>query len=454
MVGLGTGLRSSLRGDVSVVSLAGAPIQGGGGQPTPSPLLAPEFIIFGDSRSQVSTGDFPDTKTINAEGYPAWLLQFSGYKLKLARGGNFGVGGDTTTQMLARINAVLAHPCPNVVFLGGVNDGADAAATIANYVTILDTLINAGKRVIACNELPFTSGNSGQQNAQIARRDWWENPARLATWPSLIVVDTFRPMWNSATLCDFKAGYAPDGLHPATLGNSVLGATIAAALEPRIAAFSSYRNAPISNTDAYDATTNPLGCLVAGFMVEGTGGRVDNVLNTGVATGWNVTTTSAGGATLAYSKGVDADGYPTQIIEITGTATAGTRSVSFAALTNQAADLNKLAGGDKVAASGRVKLNSSPLLRGVGIASQVNGTYGGTAGNLVVYNLAGTTNSSRANDLDLICASQIADVNSGWATGTGRIYGPLFKIDFSGGDLTANPIRVEISRAGLRKVAA
>ena len=415
-----------------------------------TPLSSNEFIVFGDSRTQVSTGDFPDTKTINAEGYPCWVLQFSGYKLKLARGGNFGVGGDSTTQMLARIAAVLAHPCPNVILLGGVNDSS-LSESLTNYPLLIDQLIGGGKRVIMGNELPFTSGNSGQQDAQIGRRDWIEDPARLVSYPSLIVVDTFRPMWNSATYCDFKTGYAPDGLHPATLGNSVLGNTIATALAPYISSFTSYRNAPTVNTDNYDAATNPFGCLVAGYMMEGTGGRVDNVLNTGVATGWNVGTTNAGGATVTVSKGVDSDGFPTQIIEITGTATAGSRAVTLSALTNSAGDLLKLLPNDNIAASARVKVVRNVGLRGVGIGAQVNGTYGGSAANLTVYNFAGTTNGNRDTDLDLVCASQIAAVNAGWATGTSRIYGAIDNIAFSGG--SGLDMRIEISRNGLRKVA-
>lgn len=428
------------------------PNTGGGGAPV-TPLASQEYIMIMNSRTQIGTGDFPDTKTVNAQGYPCWVFQRSGYKFRLARGGNFGVGGNTSAMLLARIADVINHPCPNVIVIGPVNDPT-LAESITNMTLIIQQLIDGGKRVILGNEMPHTAGNSTQQDNQIGRRNWLEDPARKATWPSIIQIDTFRPMWNAATYCDFKAGYAPDGLHPATLGNSVLGETIANAIAPYITAFSGYCDAPISALDTYDASLNPDGCLVAGFMMTGTGGRVDNVLNTGVATGWNVTTTSAGGATLAFSKGVDADGYDTQIIDITGTATAGTRSLSIAALTNQAGDLAKVLAGDRLATSGRVKQNVSTLLRGVGTGVQVNGTYGGTAANLSCYNFAGTTDSPRDHDLDLICASQIADVNAGWATGTSRIYGSLFKVDFSGGDLNANPIHIEISRAGVRKVIA
>lgn len=423
------------------------------GAVSPAPPLVPanrQFFTFGDSRTQANSGDFPDTKTVNAQCYASWLLDGLDYKARFGRNCNFGVGGDTSTQALARIQAVVDCPAAVGVVLIGVNDGSDAAPTIANYIQIFSILKNAGKILIVPNELPFTAGNAGQQAAQIQRRDWLESPQRKIEYPNIIQVDTFRPCLKVGTTCEFKDGYAPDGLHPMSLGNSVIGRVIAAGMASLYAANTSDRNAPVSAADAYDATTNPGGCIVPGFMMTGTGGKVDNVANTGVPTGWNVSTTSAGGATVVCSKGLDSNGFDALILDITPSGAAGTRKVDVSALTNAVGDLNKLLAGDKVATTGRVKM-SDPGPYGASMGVQVNGTYGGVAANLTCYNFAPTTVSARSNDLDLVMTSQVADVNAGWATGTSRIFGTIISASFAG---DGPAFRVTISQAGLRKVAA
>lgn len=437
------------------------------GRSTIVPALFPLnnlFGVFGDSRTQITTGDLPNTRTINAAGYGAWALQSSGYRAALANGSNFGVGGDTTTQMVARLSQVTASPAQVIVFLGGVNDNDDSALSLTNYVTILDALHQAGKIVVLCNELPFSSplltpaALLSKQAAQLVRRDWLENPARRSQWPNIVQVDTFRPCLKEGTACDFKDGYAPyvdiadpGGLHPQVLGNSVIGAVIGNAMASLYASYPRYDNAPTSAGDVYNASTNQTGVVSPNFMMTGTTGGLGTPAATGqVATSWNMTTTSAGGATITCSKAIDSDGFDQQVIRVTGTPTSGGRSVSIAAFTNNATFLNYLSGGDRVYTVARVSIDAGAIgFRAFGIGAQVNGTYGGVSSNITAYNFASTSFEFAGVPFNGIACSQLVDVNAGWATGTSRGISPIFNIGFTGGapvDFT-----VRISRAGMRK---
>lgn len=432
-----------------------------------SVLPAPSNNIigaFGDSRSQPNSSDFIDTKSITVQGYMAWALLQLEFRARFGRNCNFGVGGSQTGNSesapkgmtSSRLEEVANSAAGVIIFLGGVND-PDAPFSIANYITILNRLALAGKVVILCNELPFTSGNADQKAAQIARRNWLEDPQRKIDWPNIVQVDTFRACLKEGTICDFKDGFAPyqstqdqGGLHPLTEGNIVIGRTIGAAIAPMFANHPSDLNLPTSTADLYNAATNPSGCLVGGFMMTGTGGTKDNVANPGVPTGWNVTTTNAGGATVTLSKTLDSLGNEALRVAVVPTGVAGTRTISVACLTNNATNLGYLAGGEKVASCARVKM-SSPGPCGVAVGAQVNGTYGGVAGNLTAYSFAGTSVSSRTSELEVVVASQVADVNAGWNTGTARIFGFLGNITF----LNDGPsFEVEISQAGIKKVAA
>ena len=69
---------------------------------------------------------------------------------------NFGVGGDTTAMVLARIQSVLNSDAGIVVLLAGTNDrsSTDAATSIANLEQIVKQLTDAGLWVILIAELP------------------------------------------------------------------------------------------------------------------------------------------------------------------------------------------------------------------------------------------------------------------------------------------------------------
>lgn len=64
---------------------------------------------------------------------------------------NFGISGNTTTQMLARFSAMLQFGTPQIaVIYGGINDGTAYETITNNLKTMATTMLNAGSKVIIC----------------------------------------------------------------------------------------------------------------------------------------------------------------------------------------------------------------------------------------------------------------------------------------------------------------
>lgn len=71
------------------------------------------------------------------------LLRADNYSVKSR---NFGISGNTTTAMLARITEMTQYDVPQVAFVGtGINDVSGGfASTQANFISMATTLLNAG----------------------------------------------------------------------------------------------------------------------------------------------------------------------------------------------------------------------------------------------------------------------------------------------------------------------
>lgn len=74
-------------------------------------------------------------------------LHANGYSVKSR---NFGISGNTTTSMLARISELTQYDIPKVAFIGtGINDvGTAFASTRANFVAMATFLLNAGVQYV------------------------------------------------------------------------------------------------------------------------------------------------------------------------------------------------------------------------------------------------------------------------------------------------------------------
>lgn len=127
--------------------------QGGGG------YAAPAIDIYGDSIT-AQNGGYPPVNPPSgstgyisesqyaSRGYLVYALTMLGHRLRF--GTNFGIGGQTTAQIYARIADVLASPNRYVHVYAGINDvgqNVALATTQANLKAIYDELIAAGKIV-------------------------------------------------------------------------------------------------------------------------------------------------------------------------------------------------------------------------------------------------------------------------------------------------------------------
>lgn len=189
--------------------------------------------------------------------------------------GTFGVGGDDTYGMVARLADVLASGVATIAILGGINDivtyGTSAANVIANLKTIYDTLLKAGRAVVAVPILPRASLTTAQAVAIATVNRWiraycggevWANTlrlrgARLAD-PSPYIGNPTSAVYAAQT------GMLTDGTHPGIAGAMWLGAAIWGAIQGIIGP-ANVTSPKHSCPDGVEATLNPRGNLIEGY---------------------------------------------------------------------------------------------------------------------------------------------------------------------------------------------
>lgn len=273
----------------------------------PQPLPVNDLVAtFGDSITDHNSILANGTENY---GYITWACQFSRQRFRFRPEDNFGVSGDTTTMMLARIAAVLASPAGTVIIAGGTNDRGLAAMTadqtIANLISMRDQCLAAGKAVILVPPLPRgdsvnTSNRlSGAQLAYHIRvREWiLSNRGIPNVWP----VDSWRYLADPySTTGDIKLNYTIEGLHPLPVGGFYLGLSIAEDAfnnmlpEPRLLIQ--------SNADQW-STDNLYGNILANGMFDGSGGTLGTGGSGTLAASWGGTSSGANSAvTRTYSK--------------------------------------------------------------------------------------------------------------------------------------------------------
>ena len=133
--------------------------------------------------------------------------------------GNAGVPGNTTTQMLARIETDVIALKPDICLVGGpTNDhGANMTETEtrANYTKIVSILRNNGITPLFRNAVPIDNAN----NYKIERHNLW-----LSHWcraQSISILDYYTPSVDPLTGGP-KTGYTDDGIHPNGVGREAI----------------------------------------------------------------------------------------------------------------------------------------------------------------------------------------------------------------------------------------
>jgi lysophospholipase L1-like esterase len=260
------------------------------------PLHA-RFVALGDSITSQSSSK----GLIN---WVTWANALLKGRLRPAIGCDQGIGGNTMTQVLARIGYTTGQK-PDVVFeMSGHNDGFAAGTTatlIARKRAILDALRAELPTavIIAMASLPSSSGSEDASVLAAFNAD-------IAAWVAADRRSFYVPVptgWTPAT-------HTHDGTHPNIAGALLVAHKVVDTISP-------YVGVGDVTTETTAATFHGAN-LDPEYALPGTGGtKTGTVAPTGnVATGKEVTNSTD--AAVACSKGTQGS-EASQIIEITGT---------------------------------------------------------------------------------------------------------------------------------------
>lgn len=273
---------------------------------------------------------------------------------------NGGVGGENTEQGLARLPAVIAaNPTASVyIMLESVNDRSTGNnftydRTVA-ALTGACQLLYDNQVFGALLELPRATGTVGGNQITPAQQaihyqvNQWKKTVAPVLFPNIQYANSWdllaltlggttesNPIYYyDATSEDANA----KGLHLSDFGCLTASAPLDALLSAWFDGSVNYARLPTSNADLYNAGTNPTGCVIANPMMTGSGGTLSasggaTVTTSGgaavIPASWTLTATAGAGLTIDVVESVDDEGYPMQVLTITGTPTQATPNIHY-----------------------------------------------------------------------------------------------------------------------------
>lgn len=363
----------------------------------PAPPPANRRVAFiGDSR--VWQGTLSDSGNFGhaAAGFQSWLRFLTRQRfdydpgfgstvstpvnqVAAAGGMNFGVPGDKTADILARLPAALAWSNAAIwVVLGGTNDasgGIGSGVTTANLAAIRDMILSSGRSLIFVAEMPRGSATfnanaaplTGTKLANHLRNRQWLLDQRAV--PGVSVADPWRDLADASSLANSVAGFivdgvTQDGLHQTTPGAYLLALSIADQLNAMLPPVDLL---PASGADAWSAD-NPTGLLTPNPRLLGGAGTITSqsgVTASGqLADGWTTRFDAASsGLTLGYSKVVSA-GRPMQQIVASGTPTAASSGADILRLPGAVPNVSV---GDAIQAIADIEIDAPTNLKTVSL---------------------------------------------------------------------------------------
>lgn len=183
------------------------------------------WAFLGDSITNGSSA------TNSIYSFPAIAIQAAGYMVARPDSHEAGTPGETTAQMLARIDTVLAYEgVEGLVLLGGTND-AGSGVPLSTFAANVTAIVRAAKRknipVVLCTVPPRSSAaTSAIHYSVLAYNQWIKTHApRLGCE----VADTYSAVVDTTTGY-LGAAYDSDGTHLTDLGHSRMGQKVAAAM--------------------------------------------------------------------------------------------------------------------------------------------------------------------------------------------------------------------------------
>tara|TARA_Y100001934_G_scaffold127116_1_gene154401 strand:+ start:52 stop:1845 length:1794 start_codon:yes stop_codon:yes gene_type:complete len=320
------------------------------GFPIRNPWLATELnrrlgaapLIAFDGDSRIDQG--VDTYRTNTMGIPYWLSFLSGGRFDVRNELNFGIGGQTSTQILARVDSTIAAcraaGCTKLIALFSLNDrgsisgsaGSPAALTITNLEAYQSAILRAGIDLIWVAEIPcgnpeWQAANPGEPNYglqpsatlnHLAVRRW--QLAQPFIHPRVSVADPFPKLVDTtAGAINGKPGVLKDAKHESAVGAYIMAKALIPIIEQRLP--------PLSRVTSHAADVysveNPGGSLLGNkTMLWGAGGTFSGAgSHTGtVPDGWDANI--AAGLNVAFTSVIDDSGAPWLQASVTGISAA------------------------------------------------------------------------------------------------------------------------------------
>ena len=273
---------------------------------------------FGDSITAQNTIVTSSQTYMYSHGYMVWASVLSGGRLFFSPTLNFGVNGDTTTQMVDRAAAAAASAATlgakYVAILAGTNDitaSVSFTTITTNLAKIYAAFLGLGVTPLLIPILPRANDGVGGSMTTASRQrlqrvnNWIrqyarDNPAVIFADPTFNITDYALTNGDPiGALAANATAYTYDGLHPANRAAYWIGKAVADAMQYRLAGASMSMWSPI---DTHDITHNPTGNMLANGFMAGTGGTNGTGSSGSVATSFTARRLSGTNATVVASK--------------------------------------------------------------------------------------------------------------------------------------------------------
>jgi lysophospholipase L1-like esterase len=357
----------------------------------------PPLIGFaGDSITAAGTSSDATSAKNMVAGMQYWVPALTQQRVRSQQNLNFGIAGNTSSDLLARIGAVAGSVANIIVVLIGTNDinGIVNETTFSTYknnmIAIWNSLLNSGKIVIAIPPLPrsLSTPAADANRNMLLRMSNWVKSQQWANIKNFYVIDVSADYGEASSVTwspKSAAGVTYDGLHPAQLGGFLISRKIAAFLNTMYANAVS-RAAFVA--DVYDAVYNPNGNLISGGAFTGTGGtgagQQTSTWAGTIATNWSTWFNSPysggsalSGLTVTGSASTSADGVPQQVLTFSGSYTGDVGS--YFGIRQSPTNYSSFKLGDIVEASIEIDWNSAGAIQPhSGVELRFISTIGGT----------------------------------------------------------------------------
>lgn len=354
---------------------------------------SPVVAFIGDSLTDMGADITGGSRSKYFLGYSGWVPVLSFQAVTTREELNFGISGETTTQILARTDAAIVtmktYGVTDCVVLAGTNDissdPAWVATATANLTSIYNKLTAAGIDIMAICP-PLRGAGSTPTNGGLSRVCEW---IRSESWrrKNMIVVDprlvTGDPQ-TASTDQVMRTGLNSDlpNVHWSVKGTYLVGKLIAEAFLRKYPGLG--RTPFFDPRDDWHTTDNVGGNLLTNGELAGTTGPVSGGSTGNLATNLNCSSTLAAGITCAFSKTTYApDSRNQQRILIGGTGATTTINVTSDNFKS------KLSTGDFVIVRGVIDVAAG--LDNVGISALLE-FNGGAAGYRSAIDMGGAAN--------------------------------------------------------------